>query len=117
MRRAHIGRVALSLKVIPIVLPVRYTVHNGELLLAVPDDQVAQALHGTIVAFQVDGVEEGSGQRWSVFAVGPVRRLEDFEAPGLGASPSAAPGAASPPQGDLFCLTPEILSGRWVETL
>jgi len=104
--RSQFGRIALSLMAVQVVFPVRYALTGGELLFALSVDQLAQALDERIATLQADGFEEDRGQRWTVFAVGPVRRVEGFEGPELAGT-----------SGDLFRLQPAILSGRWIETL
>jgi hypothetical protein len=116
--RAQFGRIALSLRAVPVVVPVRYALNRGELLFAVSVDQLAKALHGNVATLQADGFEEDRGQRWTVFAAGPVRRVEGFEGFGpAAASLSSMRDTASVEGGDLLRLQPAILSGRWIETL
>jgi hypothetical protein len=115
--RTQLGRIALSLKAMPVVVPVRYTLDDGDLLFSVSGDQLIRALHGNIAALQSDGFEEDSGQRWTVFATGPVRRVEGYEDFGLVVpSLSSAPVTADREESGLFRLKPAILSGRWIET-
>ena len=98
----------------PIVVPVRYTLNDGDLLFSASGDQLTRALHGNIAALQSDGFEEDRGRRWTVFAAGPVRRVE-----GSGLAGSllwSAPESGSSEDGHLFRLTPAILSGRWIES-
>jgi hypothetical protein len=115
--RAQFGRIALSLRAMPVVVPVRYRLNDGDLLFTVSGDQLTNALHGNIVALHADGFEEPCGQRWTVFATGPVRRVEGFGDLGrAGSSLLSAPDGAALEEDDLFCLKPAILSGRWIET-
>ena len=114
--RAQFGRIALSLRAMPVVVPVRYTLNDGDLLFAASGDQLTKALHGNIAALQADGIEEDSRKRWTVFATGPVRRFGGFEDLGLAESSLSALNVASIEEGELFCLKPAILSGRWIET-
>ena len=114
--RAQLGRIALSLRAMPVVVPVRYTLSDGDLLFAASGDQLTKALHGNIAALQADGFEENGGKQWTVFATGPVRRVEGFEDLGLAGSWLSALNVASLEEGDLFRLKPAILSGRWIET-
>ena len=114
--RSQLGRIALSLRAMPIVVPVRYRLDDGDLLFAVSGEQLKKALHGNIAALQAEGFAEDGGQRWTVFATGPVRRVDGYESFGLaGSSLSSAPDAASLEEHGLFRLKPAILSGRWIE--
>ena len=114
--RAQLGRIALSLRALPVVVPVRYTLNDRDLLFAASGDQLSKALHENIAALQADGFEEDSGKRWTVFAIGPVRRAEGFGDLGLAGSLLSALNVASLEEGDLFRLKPAILSVRWIET-
>jgi hypothetical protein len=101
----------------PVIVPVRYALGDGVLLFAVAGPQLTTALHGNIAALQADGFEEDAGRRWTVFATGPVRRVDGLEGTGPAGWSLSPPDAASPGQGVLFRLTPAILSGRWIESL
>jgi len=113
--RVRFGRVALSLKALPIVVPVDYIVSGEEILFAMPLDQVAKALDQRIAALQADGVDEDSGQRWTALAIGPVRRLEGIEIRRSVSASLSLPG--SDRRGELFRLQPAVLSGRWMDPL
>jgi len=110
LRRAHLGRVALAVRAIPVVIPVRYKLEDGDLLFAATGDELRRALHGNIIALQADGFEEDTGQRWTVFATGPAERVERIERTAL--SLWVPPDAAV--ESDLFRLKPSIVSGRWI---
>ncbi|HEY5252254.1 MAG TPA: pyridoxamine 5'-phosphate oxidase family protein [Acidimicrobiales bacterium] len=112
LSRAQVGRVALSVRAMPIVVPVRYMIDKGDLIFNAMGDELRRALHGNIAALQADGFEEDTGQRWTVFATGPVeRRVDGLENVILALSTSENATLES----NLFCLKPAILSGRWIE--
>jgi hypothetical protein len=112
LSRAQLGRVALSVRALPIVVPVRYMIDNGDLIFNAIGDELRRALHGNVAALQADGFEEDTGQRWTVFATGPVERCVDrLENMILALSTSENATLES----NLFCLKPTILSGRWIE--
>jgi uncharacterized protein len=118
LRRAQFGRIALTLRAVPIVFPVRYAVSGEALLFSLSVDQLADALDKTVATLQADGFEEDSGKRWTVLAAGPVRRIRGFDDLGPEAVLlSFAPEAVSGERGGLFRLEPAILSGRWIEGL
>jgi hypothetical protein len=102
--RTQLGRIVVSLRALPIVLPVRYELTDGNLLFVVSDDKVWRGLNGCIVTLHAEGVEEDKGRRWSVNAIGAVEH-----------DPSRAFDQTSP--GEVFRLKPKILSGRWIETI
>ena len=116
--RAQFGRIALSLRAVPVVLPVRYALSGDEILFALSVGQLAAAFPRTVVTLHADGFDEDNGQRWTVFAVGHARRVEGSDSPGLaGVSLSSGSDIVSVERGDLFRLQPEIFSGRWIESL
>ncbi len=115
--RAQFGRITLSLRAVPVVLPVRYVMSGDEILFTLSVGQLAAAFPETVVTLHADGFDEDNGQRWTVFAVGHARRVEGSDRLGLaGVSLSNASDAGSVERGDLFHLRPQILSGRWIES-
>ena len=76
----------MSFKAVPVVFPVRYTLSDGELKFAVPEEQLAKALDKAVATLQADGFDEDSGRRWTAFAAGPTERLETIGSLGLGPS-------------------------------
>jgi len=113
LSRVQVGRVAVSLRALPIVVPVRYMLNDGDLLFTAHGDELTKALEGSIAALQADGFEEDRGQRWSVFATGPVGIVESLEtAVTMLSGPSNTTVESS-----LFRLKPAILSGRWIDVL
>ncbi len=111
--RAQLGRVALSLRALPVVVPVRYMLRDGALLFTTTGEELTRALHGNIAALQADGFDEDSGRRWSVFATGSVGIVESLET--VASMLSGPPSAGI--ESSLFRLKPTILSGRWIDTL
>ena len=111
--RAQLGRVALSVRALPVVVPVRYMLNDGVLLFAATGEELTKALHGSIASLQADSFDEDSGRRWSVFATGPVAIVESLE--------TVATMLSGPPianvESSLFRLSPAILSGRWIDAL
>jgi hypothetical protein len=68
-----LGRIALSVRALPMIVPVRFGVDGRRLRAHLPrgtdlDDAVA----GAVVAFEADGYEQDVGQAWTVHAIGRV---------------------------------------------
>ena len=116
LRRSRFGRIAVSFKAVPVVFPVRYTLSDGELKFAVPEEQLAKALDKAVATLQADGFDEDSGRRWTAFAAGPTERLETIGSLGLGPS-SLESDPVTEEWGGVFRLQPVILSGRWIDYL
>jgi nitroimidazol reductase NimA-like FMN-containing flavoprotein (pyridoxamine 5'-phosphate oxidase superfamily) len=73
-----IGRVGLSLNALPVVLPVNFSVLDGDIVFrTVQGTKFHAAAAGTVLAFEVDGYDpEGTGG-CSVMVQGPSRVLID----------------------------------------
>lgn len=71
---ATFGHIALSVRAMPRISPVQFTVSHGRVLahLQCDRDDVGAALDNAVVALQADGLD-GHGQMWSVHVVGRVR--------------------------------------------
>jgi len=87
------GRVALSARAMPVIVPVRYSV-GGQRVRFRPAETtaIAGAIANNVVAFEADGFDDGRCASWSVHLVGRVIETEgaDFE------------------------LRPSIIEGRWL---
>ena len=114
----------MSLAAVPVVYPVRFTLWDKNVVLALPVDQMAKAIDGTVAALQADGFDEDRGRRWTALAIGLVSRIdqaeelttEEAEGPGIDPTDLFLPGT-SWDDGYIFRLEPQILSGRWIEAL
>ena len=69
-----IGRVALTMGAIPVVLPVNYCFVAGAIaFLTGEGSKLRAAANNTVVAFQVDDIDSVTRTGWSVLAVGTAR--------------------------------------------
>jgi len=76
LETVSLGRLALSVRALPVVLPVDFVVHGAGLILRVgAADGFEAACDGTVVAFQVDRVDGPGGVGWSVLVQGRARVL------------------------------------------
>jgi uncharacterized protein len=74
---ATVGRLALSVRALPVVVPVNFVVRGGELFLGLgAGEGLEAACDGTVVAFQVDGVDKSTEVGWSVLVQGRSRLLQ-----------------------------------------
>ena len=75
----RLGRVAITVKALPVILPVRFALDRDEILFrAAFGGVLAEATRQAVVAFEADGSEPGGGS-WSVLATGLARHLADDE--------------------------------------
>jgi hypothetical protein len=75
---ADFGRLVFTRGALPVVQPVRFSVHDGHVVIATREGgQLARAVRGAVVAFQVDHLDALTGAGWTVTAVGPAHVLTD----------------------------------------
>lgn len=130
--RSQLGRIALSLRAMPVVVPVRYVLQGSEPYFALMDRHLAEGASGSVVGLQADGYDEDSSRRWTVLAIGLARSIqairnesevvaEDDPPLSLEASimdPEVPRQLLTPPSPvirHIFHLDVRILSGGWLE--
>lgn len=74
----HIGRLAVNDGQTPLVVPLNFTFHDGNVRVLIGPGRMSEIVPGALVAFEVDRVEPDHGQAWSVL----VRGLASVPAPG-----------------------------------
>jgi uncharacterized protein len=109
---ASIGRVAVSLGAIPAVFPVNYRMDGGDIcFLTAEGTKLEAAVRGTVVAFEVDEVDERNEEGWSVLAVGEAHEVTGEVAGHLVEEMSLHPWAPGT-RSHLVRIHPDFLSGR-----
>ncbi len=98
LAHAHLGRVALSVGALPVVLPVNYTLMDGDIVVStVTGSKMDAALANAVVAFEIDGLDPLYHQGWSVLVRGVARVIADPDelarAESLHLRPWASPAA------------------------
>lgn len=80
MGSAVIGRLGLTDRALPLILPAHFVVRDREVVIAsLPDPKVANAGRRGVVAFEVDGYDPVTRQGWCVSTVGRSRLITDPE--------------------------------------
>jgi uncharacterized protein len=78
MATEPVGRLAYTRQALPAVTPVNFTLRRGHVLIVTGRGSVlAQAVRGTIVAFEVDHTDPVTRTGWSVTAIGPASLITD----------------------------------------
>jgi nitroimidazol reductase NimA-like FMN-containing flavoprotein (pyridoxamine 5'-phosphate oxidase superfamily) len=112
LRRARIGRVAVSVDALPAVLPVNFTLIGEDIVFRTnPGAKMDAALANNVVAFEADDVDPVYQTGWSVLVQGMAREVIE---PDQVAEMRRAPLRAWAGSGrDRFVLIPtDHLSGR-----
>jgi nitroimidazol reductase NimA-like FMN-containing flavoprotein (pyridoxamine 5'-phosphate oxidase superfamily) len=65
-----IGRIGVSTDQAPVVVPVNFSLRDGQVLLRVGRGFFAEAAAGRLVAFEVDHIDPEDGTAWSVLVRG-----------------------------------------------
>ncbi len=108
-KEGGIGRLAVGTEQAPVVVPVNFTLREGQVLVRVGAGFLSQAASGQLVAFEVDHVDLDSGTAWSVLLRGLATLIEAPTELDLAGSPQPL----VPEPGDqLLIVRPDILSGR-----
>ena len=120
---AAIGRLAISVRALPVVLPVSFALTpDGILIRTGADRKLDQACDQTVVAFEVDGFDPVSQTGWSVLVQGSASVLttpaELHEAARIGLAVWGNPQAESYVRVALDLVTGRRLSGwHWLRGL
>jgi nitroimidazol reductase NimA-like FMN-containing flavoprotein (pyridoxamine 5'-phosphate oxidase superfamily) len=80
LRRARIGRVAVSVDALPAVLPVNFTVVGEDIVVRTnPGAKLDAALANNVVAFEADDVDLVYQTGWSVLVQGMATEVVEAE--------------------------------------
>jgi uncharacterized protein len=105
------GRVAISVNALPAILPVRFVLDGDEIIFRVtPGTVLDSGTRGTIVAFEADRMDLGTGA-WSVLATGAARHVAE-PAEVTRASRLPLQTWSSTPPDRVVAVFPQLLSGR-----
>jgi hypothetical protein len=108
-KEGSVGRLGIATDQAPIVIPVNFTLHEGQVMVRMGTGYVSQAAAGQLVAFEVDQVDGKAGSAWSVLVRGLATLIETPTDLELGAA--AEPLVPEP--GDMvLTIRPDILTGR-----
>jgi len=116
LARGGVGRIALTMRALPVILPVGYTLLGDDVVFRADEgSRVAAAADHAVVAFEADDVDERSGGAWSVCVTGMATSLTDPEVlgelPELPRWPELPERADDTPTG-LVRIRSQIVTGR-----
>ncbi len=73
-----VGRVAITEHAMPAVVPVNYLRAGSQILFRTePGGMLARGCNGSVVAFEIDGIDQHGIAGWSVLVVGTASLLDD----------------------------------------
>ena len=109
---AHVGRIALSIGALPVILPVNFHLLDDDIIVrSGPGTKMDAALSHTVVAFEVDAFSPMDHTGWSVLVQGLAHEICD---PGELRRASALPlrAWASDRVNRFIRIRPQEVSGR-----
>ena len=78
LSEARTGRVGVSVRALPVILPVNYALMGDAIVLrSVSGSKLDAALAGAVVAFEVDQLHEHTAGGWSVLVQGVATVLKE----------------------------------------
>lgn len=79
LRSVPVGRLAVIVADRPEIFPVNHVVDRGTIIFRTADGtKLAGSLQNPLVAFEVDGYDEASGQAWSVVVKGRAEQIQQL---------------------------------------
>jgi uncharacterized protein len=80
LRRKSIGRIAITLRALPAVVPIRYRILRGTVVFkTTKGSSLANATADSVVAFEVDHHDEDERSGWSVMVQGRSQLIADLD--------------------------------------
>ena len=75
---AHIGRLALSIDALPVILPVNFVMHDDQVVFrTAPGTKLSAAARSAVVAFEADQIDPMRHEGWSVLVTGRAHEVVD----------------------------------------
>ena len=109
----HVGRVALSVQALPVVLPVNYVVMDGDVVIQTGEGtKLEAAMTNSVVAFEVDDYDAYDHTGWSVLVQGMAEEIVDPDE--LDRARAAPLSAWAGPKEHFVRITATRISGRRV---
>lgn len=108
----HLGRLALSHRAMPVVLPVSAVLHGHRIVIQTTAGSILEAATGCpVVAFEADDIEPRTCAGWSVVVTGHMRVVTDPVTRLMYENSPSFPTITSQ-QRHFLTVTPGLVSGR-----
>jgi hypothetical protein len=108
-KEGGVGRLGVPTDQAPVLVPVNFTMNDGEVIVRVGPGFLSRTAAGRLVAFEIDHIETEGGSAWSVLLRGLATLVErpsqsDFE---------TAPRPLVHEPGDMLLhIRPDVVTGR-----
>lgn len=113
LREMPVGRIALTVDALPVILPINYAVMDEAILFrTVPGTKLAAAARNAVVAFEVDSYEADGRSGWSVMVQGVASEVTDRPSSGAGFASAIEAWALDGEADHLVRIEPRLVSGR-----
>lgn len=114
LRSASVGRIAVTHRALPAIVPVNYAMNGSRVLFRTErDGMLARACAGSVVAFEIDELDPAGHGGWSVLVVGMAELLEGSAA--VRAAETGLFSAVGPGRDQFVAITVGQLTGRQIE--
>ena len=112
--KVSVGRLGVTIRALPVILPVNFAVHEGQVVLrSVAGSKLDAATAGAVVAFEADDHAPDGAWGWSVLVQGVAQEVTDPAEVAVLRSLRITPWAYPDGQADRFLrIDTEIISGR-----
>jgi uncharacterized protein len=108
---AHVGRIALSLAALPVVLPVNFALLDDDVLIrTTPGSKLDAATKNTVVAFEADRIDALNRTGWSVLVQGVASEITDRDERDRAAQIPLTPWSGH--DDHFVCVRSQLVSGR-----
>lgn len=110
--RAGVGRVGLTVDALPAILPVNFSLLDGDVVFRTGwGSKLRAAADGQVVCFEVDGFDPADRTGWSVLVIGRSEVLRDRDRVARARALALEPWAPAPRDHFVLVRT-EMISGR-----
>ena len=116
LAEGSVGRISMSSRALPAVLPVRYSLAGERILFwADPHDHPEAIDDNAVIGFQADAIDAVTHEGWSVMVVGRAVHVRPPEE--ITALEGSTPRGWAAAQGPLVALSVDLVNGRRLSSL
>jgi hypothetical protein len=111
----RVGRVAVSIRALPVVLPVTYGLVEGAIVFCTfRGPKLPDALAGAVVAFEIDSYDAETREGWSVLVQGRAELVADPAVFGAASALGLEPWSPDGDPARYVQIPPTVITGRQV---